>query len=81
MNAITLTPVKSSAIKAWGYDAAGRVLAIETPQGKTYRYGDVPQDVADAFGKAESLGKAWGSMIRGHFALVEFDAKAASEAA
>lgn len=72
---ITLTPVKSSAVKAWGYDAAGRVLAIETPNGKTYRYADVPQDVADAFGKAESIGRAWGSMIRGHYSLVEFEAK------
>jgi hypothetical protein len=68
---IAMKEVKSSAIAAHGYDAAQRVLAVRLTSGKVYHYGDVPPETAQAFAGAESLGRAYGSMIRGHFDVVD----------
>jgi len=64
---IALTPVKSSALKAHGYDPAGRTLAVHLTSGKVYHYKDVPPETAAEFAAAESIGKAFASMIRGKF--------------
>lgn len=54
------TPVKSSAVKSFMYDAAAREFHAATNTGNTvYVYGDVSPEEAQAFATAESKGKAW----------------------
>jgi hypothetical protein len=66
---IALTPVVSSNIAAHGYEASSKTLAIRFTGGsnKVYQYQHVPPDVAAEFAKAESIGRAFASMIRGKF--------------
>jgi hypothetical protein len=64
---IELTPVVSSAVAAFGYEAISQTLAVRLTSGKVYQYKDVPPNVAAEFGAAESIGRAYGSMIRGKF--------------
>ena len=74
---VPLTPCTSSAVAAHGYDPAQRVLAIKLTSGRVYHYADVDADTAAAFAGAESIGKAYGSLIRGkfeHTAVTEEDA-------
>lgn len=61
-----LTPVKSSNIKAVGYDASTKTLAVEFPGG-VYHFNDVPADVHAGLVGAESVGKYFASNIRGKF--------------
>ena len=66
---IALTSVKSSNIAAQGYDPVSQVLAIRFTGGsdKIYHYKSVPPEVAEEFAKADSIGRAFASMIRGKF--------------
>lgn len=64
---VQLTDVQSSVIAAHGYDAATQTLAIKFKAGNVYHYRDVPLDVAAAFANAESVGRAYGQMIRGKY--------------
>lgn len=64
---VALTPCTSSAVAAHGYDQAQRVLAVKLTSGKVYHYADVDPETAAAFAGAESIGKAYGSLIRGKF--------------
>ena len=59
--------MQSSALKAHGYDPIGRVLAVQLTSGKVYHYTDVPPEVAAEFAGAESIGRAYGSLIKGKF--------------
>jgi hypothetical protein len=70
---ITYQPCESSQVAAWGYHAESKTLgvkfhgkALNSPPSE-YHYFDVPQEVATAMGKAESLGKFIGSHVRGKF--------------
>lgn len=67
--AITLTPVaKSGAIKATGYDAATKTLAVQFKGGgKTYHYSGVPESVFGDMGKAESVGKFITGQVAGRY--------------
>lgn len=65
---VQLTDVQSSVIAAHGYDAATQTLAIKFRGGNVYHYRDVPIDVAAAFANAESVGRAYTSMIREQYA-------------
>lgn len=60
-------PVKSSTIKAIGYDPHAITLEIEFNDGSVYQYFDVPTDVHIKFLQATSLGQFFGKQIRGHF--------------
>lgn len=64
---VALTPCTSAVVKAHGYDASTQTLAVKFNGDKVYLYQQVPPDVAAAFQGAESIGKAYGSMIRGKF--------------
>lgn len=75
---IALKPVKSSFISAIGYDLASRTLAVRFAVGNVEHYPDVPPEVAEAFGKAESPGRFFGSQIRGQYQHVEQAAVAES---
>lgn len=64
MAAITLKPVKSSQIKSIGYDEASRELLVKFHNGGVYSYSLVPADVYEKLVASESIGKAFGSLIR-----------------
>lgn len=63
---IALTPVKSSNIRAVGYDPATRTLAVEFPN-SVYHYADVPPNVHDELRAAESVGRYFASNVKGKF--------------
>lgn len=66
--AIDMKPVTSSSIKAHGYDAASKTLAVQfVGSDHVYHYAGVPQADADALGKADSIGKHFASAIRDKF--------------
>ena len=62
---IGMCPCESSQVKAHGYDAATRTLAVEYKSGGTYHYSDVPPATYDAMKAAESVGKFIGASIKG----------------
>ena len=64
---IALKKVKSTAVKAFGYDPATRTLAVRFWAGHVLHYADVPQSVADKFEDHESKGRAVGELLRGKF--------------
>lgn len=68
---ITMTPCKSAAITAHGYDAATKTLALQFKGGRTYRYGDVPQAIAAGIADAKSIGKYIGNNVTGKFKLLK----------
>ena len=61
---IGMCPCASSQVKAHGYDAATRPLAVEYKSGETYHYADVPPATYDAMKAAESVGKFIGASIK-----------------
>jgi hypothetical protein len=65
---IPMTAVTSSQIAAIGHDPATNTLRVQFKgSGSVYDYANVPADVHQAFGKAESLGKFLGSHIKGKY--------------
>lgn len=61
---IPLSPVVSSNIAAVGYDLATQTLAVQFKHGaKVYHYANVPPDVHEEMGKAESIGKFIGAHV------------------
>ncbi len=54
----------SSQIKAAGYDAASRTLAIEFNSGGTWHYADVPPQTYEQFRAAKSAGSFLHSVIK-----------------
>lgn len=58
------TPVESSNISAFRYDAAKRVLQIQFHGGRVYGYADVPQNIVDEFASADSKGRYLNSAIK-----------------
>lgn len=64
--AIDLTPVTSNQIKAVGYDAATKTLAITFTRGpgNVYTYDGIEPEAHEAFINAESLGKHFGEHIQ-----------------
>lgn len=55
--AIALTPVKSSQVKAVGYDAPTKTLAVQYHSGGVYHYHGVEAQTHASLLKAESVGK------------------------
>jgi hypothetical protein len=73
---IELTACVSSQIESFGYHEASQTLAIKFPgkgvsPGSVYHYADVPADVFEAMKAAESVGKFFGSKIRGRYVYVK----------
>lgn len=64
---MTRTPVDSTTVAAYAYDAAARVLEVEFHGGAVYRYHDVPPDVVGAWLRAPSLGAFFNERIRDAF--------------
>jgi XTP/dITP diphosphohydrolase len=61
------TPVDSSDVVSIGYDTAERTLEVEFRGDRIYRYADVPQDIYDAFTRADSYGGYFNSYINGYY--------------
>lgn len=80
---ITMTPVQSKMLQAHGYDASTQTLAVRFGPNKVYHYQGVPQDVAEKLKAAESVGSAFGQLIRGQYSheIVLDEPEAEAEAA
>ena len=61
-------PVKSSNIKAAGYDINENVLEVEFRGGKVYQYLGVPEQEYNDFMGAESKGRHLHEKIKGKYA-------------
>lgn len=61
------TPVKSSNIRAIGYDKVAKVLEVEFNHGGTYYYKDVPANAVNALLKAPSIGRFFSTNIKNTF--------------
>lgn len=66
---MTRYPVKSSNIRAVGYEAG--TLEIEFTNGSVHAYSGVPQEVYSAMVGAESVGKYFSANVRGKFESVK----------
>lgn len=62
---IGMCPCESSQVKAHGYDAATRTLAVEYKSGGTYHYSDVPAATYNAMKASKSVGKFIGANLKG----------------
>src|SRR5207237_6444909 len=59
------TPIESSALRSYRYDPEAHEFHAQPTTGKTtYVYGDVGQEDADTFARAESKGQAWQQIRR-----------------
>lgn len=66
---IGMTPVESSAMKAYRYDPSKQEMHVMTNDGTTYVHAEVTPDQAQAFQAAPSKGQAW-QAIRDNSTLV-----------
>jgi hypothetical protein len=65
---IGLQPCSSSQVKAYGYDAETRTLAVQfISNNALYHYADVPAEVFEAMKAAPSVGAFFGKSIRPHY--------------
>ena len=63
------TSLQSSNVAAYRYNPSTRVLQIRFHSGRIYGYRDVPQNVVDGLGTAESAGKYVNSAIKNSYSL------------
>lgn len=68
---IPLTACQSSTVVGHGYDVATKTLAVKFKSGGLYHYAGVPQDVADAMAKSESVGSFVAKSVRHLFDSVK----------
>jgi XTP/dITP diphosphohydrolase len=68
------TPVDSSDVVSIGYDSSERTLELEFHDNRIYRYSDVPQDIYDAFLRADSYGGYFNSYINGYYRYRKIEA-------
>lgn len=79
MRTIPMTPVTSSNIASTGYDPKAQLLAVRFLSGPAPCYfGPVPAEIAAQLAGAESVGKAFGQLIRGKWHPLSPDAVAAA---
>lgn len=64
-----MPPLNSSNLRSYDYDAEQRQLRITFVSGRTYSYRDVPQDIADGLGSANSPGAYFNNEIKNVFAV------------
>lgn len=70
---VRLQPVRSSAIRALGYDAARRVLDVIYPDGDRYRYFGVSPQRHRALMAAGSIGSYVNEHIKPHYRFEKLD--------
>ena len=59
------TPLASSNLSAYRYDASDQTLQIRFHSGRSYSYADVPQSTVDGLAQAGSPGQYFNSNIKG----------------
>lgn len=59
-----LVPVRSSNVKAVGYDPAGKLLHVEFVNGGLYEYAGVPERIHQALRAASSVGGFFHDNVR-----------------
>jgi hypothetical protein len=64
MTSINMQPVKSSNIKAIGYDEGSETLQIQFKNGRAYKYKDVPAIIFEALQHADSVGKYYFARVQ-----------------
>ncbi len=74
-----MKPVKSSTIKAIGYDPDTLALDVEFINGGLYRYENVSPEAYAALENAESIGSHLQKQIKGKYAFKKLDPSAAPE--
>lgn len=67
---IPVTPSKSTAIVAHGYDEASKRMVLVFNGGRRYTYADVPAETYQALKEAKSAGQFYGTHINGRFKVV-----------
>lgn len=73
---VIMTPVKSSNIKAIGYDVEKLILNVEFKNGKTFGYKYISSPEYEALVNAESVGKHFNQFVKGDKVAFEIlDAK------
>jgi hypothetical protein len=70
-DSIELKPVKSSNIKAVGYDPTTLTLRIQYKTDRVYNYFGVPVEIYTNLMAAESVGKFFWANIRTQYAFAE----------
>ncbi len=68
-----LTPVKSSNIAGYAYDASKQKLIIGFLKGTHYLYDNVPSSTVEGFKQASSKGSYFGSNIKEKFITTQLD--------
>jgi hypothetical protein len=63
------TPVDSSNVSAFKYDASSRVFSIRFHSGRVYQFKDVPDNVVEEFSTADSKGKFFNANIKHNYSL------------
>ena len=61
------TPLASSNLNAFSYDAAEHILRIRFTSGRTYAYRDVPENVPKELETASSPGQYFNRSIKGSY--------------
>lgn len=64
---IAMCDCVSSQVSGYGYDEASKTLAVKFKGGGTYHYANVPPDLFEQMGKAESVGRFIHQNIKGQF--------------
>ncbi len=64
------TPLQSSNLAAYDYDAEMRVLHIRFQGGRQYSYGDVPADVPEGLASAPSPGAYFTANIKNRYRAI-----------
>jgi hypothetical protein len=64
-------PVKSSTLRAVGYDPEKKILEVEFNNGGVYQYFGVDKDIYDRLSAAQSAGKFFSSEIRGKYSTAK----------
>lgn len=73
MTKINMTPVKSSNIKACGYDPDKKTMAVEFADGSLYHYADVSKSDYDDLVSAKSVGSHFHKHIKGVYSFSKPD--------
>jgi hypothetical protein len=69
-----LTPVESTAVKAYHYDQGTKKFTVEFKSGRTWEYDDVSLERATAFEGSMSKGRYFGDQIKpNHIGREVFD--------
>jgi hypothetical protein len=65
-----MTPLRSSNLAGYDYDPEKRVLTILFVSGREYAYRDVPENIVDGLGSADSPGRYFNSAIKDSYSQV-----------